>query len=62
MAGSPLTFSTPTPGTKDSWVLLAAGVNIERRDVNVHVGFTATTGKQGAREHALMLTIGAPLN
>jgi len=62
VAGSPFTFSTPTRGTKDSWGLLAAGVSIDRKDVNVHIGFTSTFSKSGTREQALMFTVGAPLN
>ena len=62
VAGSPFTFSTPSRGTKDSWGLLAAGVSIDRKDVNVHLGFTSSFSKSGAREQAFMVTVGAPLN
>lgn len=62
IAGSPFTFSTPMRGRKDSWGLLAAGVSLERREVNIHVGFTSSFSRSGTREHALMFTVGAPLN
>ena len=62
IAGSPFTFSTPTRGLKDSWGLLAAGVSIERKDVNIHVGFTSTFSKSGTREQSLLFMVGAPLN
>ena len=59
--GSPFTFSTPTHGAKESSGLIAAGLSIERKDFNVNVGFTSTFGKSGAREQAILLSVGVPL-
>jgi len=59
--GSPFTFSTSSPSGKDTWGLLAAGVNIERKDFNVHAGFTTTFGKNGARDDAFFVGFSVPL-
>jgi outer membrane lipase/esterase len=59
--GSPFTFSTATPSGKDTWGLLAAGVNFERKDFNIHAGFSSTFGRNGVRDDAVFLGVSIPL-
>jgi outer membrane lipase/esterase len=59
--GSPFTFFAPSAGAKDSWGLLAAGLNVDRKDFGVNVGLTTTAGKSGTRERAMMLGLSVPL-
>ena len=41
--------------------MLAAGINMERKDFNIHAGFTTTFGRNGVRDDAIFVGVSVPL-